>query len=130
MTMCHSIGRHHDHVHPWFVIRLGDIMTMSTHGLSNPSTSVAISVGGVAYQAAHRSGRVLCNSCGQFLRLARSFGKQTKAKPKVKLEPETLIGKIEAHESSQTSFSKKAKPRRDLEAMVEKLLKDNFKGWT
>ena len=59
-----------------------------------------------------------------------SFGKQAKAKPHVKLEPETLIGKIEAHESSQASALKKTKPRRDLEAMVEKLLKDNFKGWT
>lgn len=59
-----------------------------------------------------------------------SFGNKANARKAVKLEPATLIAKIEAEESKHTSSSKKSKPRRDLEAQVEKLLKDNFKGWT
>ena len=43
--------------------------------------------------------------------------------------PETLVQKEELQESL-TSPGKRKAPRRDLDAMVEKMLKDNFRGWS
>lgn len=58
---------------------------------------------------------------------ATSTNRKPKAKAKATAAPSTLLEQEEAETPTQW---RRTCPRRDIDGMVDKLLKDNFRGWT